>query len=108
MPGAGMNEPTTLAPAFTWGAAGQKLSPISDRRSIAEALLKSGTNTAPIQSWTQGLDRMGSALAGAYELNQLDAQYGRPAPSSPMAASPNSAGLFGLAGTLNPWTGWQT
>src|SRR5687767_839623 len=44
----------------------------SSRRRLAEALLASGSSTAPVQHWTQGLARVAQALAGSYGLYKED------------------------------------
>lgn len=45
---------------------------IKRRRKIAEALVAQGSETTPVQHWTQGLARVANALAGTLEMNRLD------------------------------------
>lgn len=62
-----------MAEAFTWGAGGEAETTSSRaRRRLAEALMMEGTSTAPIQHWTQGLNRIAQALIGGYELSKED------------------------------------
>lgn len=59
---------------FTWGSGGEKLSSADRRRRIAEAMMKAGSDTSPVQHWTQGLNRVAQAMLGAWESNKLDAE----------------------------------
>lgn len=62
-----------MAEAFTWGPGGDAETTSSRaRRRLAEALMMEGTSTAPIQHWTQGLNRIAQALVGGYELSKED------------------------------------
>ena len=105
------------ASPFRWGALGQRVDPLADRRADANALITKGTSTAPVQHWAQGVDRVAAALLGGYESGQIDQArmqpLGQPA-APPMAASStsidgtqNGGGLFGLAGALNPFAWGQ-
>ncbi|WP_377840121.1 hypothetical protein [Bosea sp. UC22_33] len=59
---------------FFVGANGERLSEdaIKQRRRMAEALMKSGSDYSPVQHWAQGLARVADALVGGYEMGQLD------------------------------------
>ncbi|WP_271612935.1 M15 family metallopeptidase [Bradyrhizobium sp. CCBAU 21362] len=62
-----------MAEAFTWGSGGEQETTTSRaRRRLAEALMMEGSSTAPVQSWTQGLNRVAQALVGGYELSKED------------------------------------
>lgn len=61
-----------MAEAFTWGSGGNKLTANDRRRRLAEALLKSGSDTSPVGHWTQGLARVAQALVGGWDMNQAD------------------------------------
>jgi hypothetical protein len=56
---------------FVWGSGGSKDS-LDRRRRMAEALMLRGSDTSPVQHWTQGLARVGDAISGRMELNKLD------------------------------------
>jgi hypothetical protein len=47
---------------------------INSRRRLANALLMSGMNTAPVQSWTQGLARVAQALVAKDMMSDEDAK----------------------------------
>jgi hypothetical protein len=62
-----MNEP------YIWGDGGQLETTSSRaRRRLAEALMQEGSSGTPIQSWTQGLNRVAQALVGGYRLGEED------------------------------------
>lgn len=61
------------AETFTWGDSGERLSATDRKRRIAEALMLRGSDTSPVQHWTQGLARVADAIVGKVELNRLDA-----------------------------------
>lgn len=42
------------------------------RRRMGEALMQGGTDTSPVQHWTQGAARLAQALVGGYEQAQAD------------------------------------
>lgn len=75
------------ASPFVWGTGGSK-DTIDNRRRMAEALLKSGSDTSPVQHWTQGLARVAQALTGA--------MYMRDADSALKAAQASDAADFSL------------
>jgi hypothetical protein len=56
---------------FVWGSGGSKDS-IDRRRRIAEALMLRGSDTSPVQHWTQGLARVADAITGRMEIDKLD------------------------------------
>jgi len=59
--------------SYVWGDGGQLETTSSRaRRCLAEALIQEGSSGTPIQSWTQGLNRVAQALVGGYRLNQED------------------------------------
>ena len=47
---------------------------IERKRKIAELLMKQGSAEAPIQSWTQGANRVAQSLLGAYQMKNSDAE----------------------------------
>jgi len=51
---------------FVWGDAGSQLTPedVARRKLIAQALIQRGTDTSPVQHWTQGMARVAQAFAG--------------------------------------------
>lgn len=57
---------------FLWGSGGEKQDPNERRRRIAEAMMKSGMDATPIQSWTQGAARVAQALIGGWQAGDLD------------------------------------
>lgn len=62
-----------MAEAFTWGSGGEAETTSSRaRRRLAEALIQEGSSGAPIQSWTQGLNRVAQALVGGLQLREED------------------------------------
>ena len=58
--------------AFTWGGGGEKQT--SGRRRLAESLIMEGTQTTPIKSSWQGLNRVAQALLGSQMINEEDAR----------------------------------
>ena len=58
---------------FTWGNAGEKLTPSDRRRRVAEAMILRGSQATPIQHWTQGAARVAESLLGPWESNKADA-----------------------------------
>jgi len=60
--------------AFTWGPGGAQMTPeqIASQRKIAEALMAKGTDTSPIQHWSQGVNRVAQALMGGYDSYRAD------------------------------------
>lgn len=93
---------------FVWGEGGSKDS-VSRRRRIAEALMLKGTDTSPVQHWTQGLNRVAQALLGGYESNQIDKEEkaGQAAVAGDAAllmggASPSPAATAPTAATTAP------
>src|ERR1700754_3195789 len=60
--------------AFTWGPGGEAETSSRRSRRIAEALAAQGMSGAPIQSVTQGINRVAQALVGNYMLAQEDAR----------------------------------
>ena len=61
-----------MAETFTWGSGGEKLSAADRRRRIAEAMMKAGMDTSPVQHWTQGLNRVAQGLLGGWEARKAD------------------------------------
>lgn len=47
-------------------------SPEEVRRRIAMALIEKGTSGAPVQHWTQGMDRIAKALIGGMEMRDME------------------------------------
>ncbi len=59
--------------AYVWGDGGQiETTSTRARRRLAQALMQEGSSGTPIQSWTQGLNRVAQALVGGYQLQQED------------------------------------
>lgn len=60
---------------FVWGAGGQALSPdqVEQRRAMAQMALRSGSDTSPVQHWSQGLARIVDALGGYRGMQRADA-----------------------------------
>lgn len=85
--------------AFTWGNAGEKLTPSERRRKIAEAMILRGSSTAPIQHWTQGAARVAEALLGGYESGQIDRED-----KAAQARVSADASLMGMPGAAAPAT----
>lgn len=52
--------------------AGESPESIARKRKIADALLQQGTDTSPVQHWTQGLARIAQSLSGNYAMSRLD------------------------------------
>lgn len=48
--------------SFVWGAGGEAQT--TAQRRLAEELVKRGTSSAPVQHWTQGLNRVAEAMLG--------------------------------------------
>jgi hypothetical protein len=88
-----------MAEAFTWGAGGdaETTSASRARRRLAEALMMQGTSGAPIQHWTQGLNRVAQALLGGAQLGEEDARDRRMEAESKdiIASHPAFAGMGG-------------
>ena len=95
--------------AFIWGQGGAQLTPeqVAQQRAIAEALMKEGSNYAPVGSWLEGLGRVANAAAGAfkeYRANQAE-KAGQEAWQQKFAAlSPSLGGssYVGLTGAGSP------
>lgn len=77
-------------------APGETPQAVSSRRKIAEALIQQGTQTTPIQHWTQGIARLAQALSGTYDLAQADKQD---TAGLDKAMKAYSAGMYGDAPT---------
>lgn len=83
------------AETFTWGNAGEKLTPTERRRRMAEAMIARGTDASPIKHWLQGASRVAEALMGQWELNKLDAA--EKAAQTQVAADAAAMGMPGAA-----------
>lgn len=59
---------------FVWGAGGKKATPesIARQRKVAEAMLATGRDFSPVESWTQGAARVANALVGVYKERKAD------------------------------------
>ncbi len=55
--------------AFVWGSGGAQLTPtqIDAQRKVAQALMAQGTDSSPVQSWTQGASRVAQAIFGGMQ-----------------------------------------
>lgn len=116
--------------AFTWGDGGATVTPdaLAERRKLARVLMAQGSDTSPVQHWTQGAARIAQSLLGTYDMGQADkaergardasserskallgALVGGDAPQSSMASIPVSAeapspsgGGIGAGGIRSP------
>lgn len=61
------------AEPFVWGQGSSKES-IERRRKVAEAMMLRGSDSSPVQHWTQGLARVAEAIAGRVETSRLDSE----------------------------------
>jgi hypothetical protein len=60
--------------AFTWGDGGAAVTPdaLAERRKLARVLMAQGSDTSPVQHWTQGAARIAQSLLGTYDMGQAD------------------------------------
>lgn len=86
-----------MAEAFTWGAGGERVTSAERRRRIAEAMMKAGSDTSPVQHWTQGAARVAQALLGGWQAGAADTA--EKAAEAKVAAD---ASLMGMPGATAP------
>lgn len=60
---------------FFWGQGGQALTPdqVARQRALADALIRSGTDTSPVGHWSAGAARLVDALSGKLKERRADA-----------------------------------
>lgn len=59
---------------FVWGAGNQAVTPtqLSAQRRVAEAMIRQGMDTSPIQHWSQGLNRVAQSIVGNLQSGNAD------------------------------------
>lgn len=91
--------------AFTWGKAGEKLTPkeVERRREVAAAAAARGSDTSPVGAWQQGAARLIDAFGG-YRGNVLAGkaeEEGRAGARDKLFGNPVLAALMGGGGNLS-------
>ena len=82
-----------MTEAFTWGSGGQRLTPSERRRRVAEAMLKAGSDTSPVQHWAQGAARVAQAIMGGLQMRRENE-----AEAAAEASAASDAALLGTPG----------
>lgn len=79
-----------MAAPFVWGDGGEVLTPeqVENRRQIADALAMKATDSSPVESWTQGLNRVAQGVVAGLGIRASNeaAKAGRDSSNLPLYA----------------------